>query len=47
MPVSVQVLTQPLAEKLGLAGRSGVRVTRVMGGSAAPPACRSATSSRK
>jgi serine protease Do len=34
IPVSVQVLTQQLAEKLGLAGRSGVRVTRVMGASA-------------
>ena len=33
IPVSVQVLTQPLAEKLGLAGRSGVRITRVMGDS--------------
>lgn len=35
VPVSVQVLTPQLAEKLGLPGRSGVRVTRVMGGSAA------------
>jgi serine protease Do len=35
VPVSVQVLTPQLADKLGLAGRSGVRVTRVMGGSAA------------
>jgi serine protease Do len=35
VPVSVQVLTPQLAEKLALAGRSGVRVTRVMGGSAA------------
>jgi len=34
IPVAVQVLTQPLAEKLGLAGRSGVRITRVMGPSA-------------
>jgi serine protease Do len=34
IPVAVQVLTQPLAEKLGLAGRSGVRITRVMGTSA-------------
>ena len=33
VPVSVQVLTPQLAEKLGLAGRTGVRVTRVMGGS--------------
>ena len=32
--MAVQVLTQPLAEKLGLAGRSGVRITRVMGASA-------------
>ena len=30
MPVSVQVLTRDLADKLGLAGRSGVRVTRVL-----------------
>jgi serine protease Do len=29
VPVSLQVLTRPLAEKLGLAGRTGVRVTRV------------------
>jgi serine protease Do len=35
VPVSVQVLTPQLAEKLGLTGRSGVRVTRVLGGSAA------------
>ena len=35
VPVSVQVLTPQLAEKLGLAGRTGVRVTRVLGGSAA------------
>jgi serine protease Do len=35
VPVSVQVLTPQLAEKLGLAGRSGVRVTRVLNGSAA------------
>jgi serine protease Do len=35
VPVSVQVLTPPLAERLGLAGRTGVRVTRVLGGSAA------------
>jgi len=34
VPVSVQVLTPQLAEKLGLAGRSGVRVTRVLDGSA-------------
>jgi serine protease Do len=35
IPVSVQVLTQQLADKLGLAGRSGVRITRIMGDSAA------------
>jgi serine protease Do len=35
VPVSVQVLTPQLAEKLGLSGRSGVRVTRVLDGSAA------------
>jgi S1-C subfamily serine protease len=35
IPIGVQVLTQPLAERLGLAGRTGVRVTRVLGGSAA------------
>ena len=35
IPVSVQVLTQPLADRLGLSGRTGVRVTRVYGGSAA------------
>jgi serine protease Do len=34
VPVSVQVLTVPLAERLGLAGRTGVRITRVIGGSA-------------
>ena len=34
IPVSVQVLTTPLAERLGLAGRTGVRVTRVLGGAA-------------
>ena len=34
IPVSVQVLTQQLAGKLGLADRSGVRITRVMGESA-------------
>jgi serine protease Do len=34
VPVSVQVLTPQLAEKLGLAGRSGVRVTRVHDGTA-------------
>jgi serine protease Do len=35
IPVTVQVLTPPLASKLGLVDRSGVRVTRVIGGSAA------------
>jgi serine protease Do len=35
IPINVQVLTPPLAEKLGLAGRSGVRITRVLDGSAA------------
>jgi len=34
IPVSVQVLTAPLAERLGLAGKTGVRVTRVLGDSA-------------
>ena len=34
IPVSVQVLTSPLAERLGLAGRTGVRITRVLGESA-------------
>lgn len=29
VPISVQVLTPPLAERLGLAGRTGVRVTQV------------------
>jgi serine protease Do len=35
IPVNVQVLTSELAEKLGVAGRTGVRVTRVLGGPAA------------
>lgn len=35
VPVAVQVLTPPLARKLGAADRSGVRVTRVIGASAA------------
>jgi serine protease Do len=35
VPVSVQVLTRELAEKLRVPGRTGVRVTRVFGGSAA------------
>jgi serine protease Do len=34
VPVSVQVLTRELAEQLNLADRTGVRVTRVFGGSA-------------
>jgi serine protease Do len=34
VPVSVQVLTRELAERLQLPGRTGVRVTRVYGGSA-------------
>jgi serine protease Do len=32
IPVNVQVLTSELADKLGVAGRTGVRVTRVLGG---------------
>jgi serine protease Do len=35
IPVSVQVLTRDLAAALGLAGRSGVRVTRLLAGGAA------------
>lgn len=35
IPVTVQVLTPVLAERLGLTGKSGVRVTRVLGGAAA------------
>jgi serine protease Do len=35
IPVAVQVLTPPLAERLGLVGKTGVRVTRVLDGSAA------------
>jgi serine protease Do len=35
IPVTVQALTPELAEKLGVKGRTGVRVTRVLGGSAA------------
>ena len=35
IPVSVQVLTPQLAERLGLPGRTGVRVTRVLGETAA------------
>jgi serine protease Do len=34
VPVSMQVLTRELAEKLGLEGKSGVRITRVEGESA-------------
>ena len=34
VPVSVQVLTRELAERLKLSGRTGVRVTRVFGGAA-------------
>jgi serine protease Do len=32
VPVSVQVLTPPLAERLGLKGKTGVRVTRLLDG---------------
>ena len=32
IPITVQALTPELAEKLGVAGRRGVRVTRVLGG---------------
>jgi serine protease Do len=31
VPVNVQVLTRELADKMGVAGRTGVRVTRVLG----------------
>ena len=34
VPISVQVLTRELAERLNLTGRTGVRVTRVYGGAA-------------
>jgi serine protease Do len=34
VPVSVQVLTRELAERLDLSGKTGVRVTRVFGGAA-------------
>jgi len=34
VPISVQVLTRELSEQLGLSGKTGVRVTRVFGGSA-------------
>ena len=36
MPISVQVLTRELADRLKLSGRTGVRVTRVFGGAAEP-----------
>ena len=35
IPVTVQAITPELADKLGVKGRTGVRVTRVLGGSAA------------
>jgi serine protease Do len=35
IPVAVQALTPELADKLGVAGKKGVRVTRVLGGTAA------------
>lgn len=35
IPIHVQVLTTELSEKLGIAGRVGVRVTRVLGSAAA------------
>ena len=35
IPVAVQAITSELADKLGVAGRPGVRVTRVFGGGAA------------
>jgi len=34
VPISVQVLTRELADRLKLPGRTGVRITRVLGGSA-------------
>lgn len=34
VPIGVQVLTPPLADKLGLSGKTGVRITRVLDGSA-------------
>jgi serine protease Do len=34
VPISVQVLTRELADRLNLSGRTGVRVTRVFGGAA-------------
>jgi serine protease Do len=35
VPITVQVLTRELADGLGMAGRTGVRITSVLGGSAA------------
>jgi S1-C subfamily serine protease len=37
VPVNVQVLTPPLAERLGLKGKTGVRVTRVLDPATAAP----------
>jgi serine protease Do len=37
VPVEVQVLTPPLAERLGLKGRTGVRVTRLLAPASATP----------
>ena len=34
VPISVQVLTRELAERMSLTGKTGVRITRVFGGSA-------------
>ena len=34
VPISVQVLTRELADRLNLPGRTGVRITRVFGGAA-------------
>jgi serine protease Do len=36
VPISVQVLTRELADRLKLSGQTGVRVTRVFGGAAEP-----------
>ncbi|MCX8052284.1 MAG: PDZ domain-containing protein [Armatimonadetes bacterium] len=38
LPIDTQVLTRELAEALGLSGRTGVRITRVYGGSSAEKA---------
>ena len=48
VPVSVQVLTRELAERLGAVDRTGVRITRVFGGSAQSggPAASATSSSR-